>query len=155
MKAIMMSASSSEAAVKIEKLNNDNYVTWSANIEQVLKLKHYWEAVCAPPVEVERALIDKDALRLRSELTAALHVSGDTEENLAIKAAAQTELAALDWARKDDVALTSLNLNVAAIYHATSRVSQTTRAAWTAPEELFRSRNMARSMEMHRRLATI
>lgn len=50
--AIMMSASSSETAVKIEKLNNDNYVTWSANIEQVLKLKNCWEAVCAPPAEV-------------------------------------------------------------------------------------------------------
>ncbi|KAK1863710.1 hypothetical protein I4F81_006264 [Pyropia yezoensis] len=117
----MVSSSSSETAFKIEKLNNDNYVTWSANIEQVLKLKNCWEAVCAPPAEVERVLNDKDALRSRSELTAVLQVAGETEGNMQMKAAALTELAALDWARKDEVALATLHLNVAAIHHETFR----------------------------------
>lgn len=130
--AIMVSSSSSETAFKIEKLNNDNYVTWSANIEQVLKLKNCWEAVCAPPAEVERVLNDKDALRSRSELTAVLQVAGETEGNMQMKAAALTELAALDWARKDEVALATLHLNVAAIHHETFRVCNTARSAWTA-----------------------
>lgn len=57
--------------------------------------------------------------------------------------------------RKDEVALATLHLNVAEIHHATFRVCSTARGAWNALEELFRSRNMARSMEMRRQLATI
>lgn len=151
----MMSTSSFEAAVKMEKPNDDNYVTLSANIEQVLKLKTCWEAVCAPPAEVERALNDKDALRPRIELMAVRQVSGETKDYLETKAAARTKLSALDRARKDDVALATLHLNVATIHHATFRVSKSARAAWIALEELFRSRNMARSKDMRRLLATI
>lgn len=150
-----MTASSSEAAVKIEKLKKDNYVTWAANIEQVLKLKIYWEAVCAPPGDMEIALNNKEKLRSRSELTAVLQVSSEGDDILRLKEAARIELAALDWARKDEVVLATLHLNVAAIHHATFRVSKTARAAWTALKELFRSRNMACSMDMRRRLATI
>lgn len=151
----MMTGLGSEGAAKIEKLNHDNYVTWSANMEQVLKLKNCWEAVRPPPEEVDRALKSNSAPRSRSELTAVLQVPGETEDNKKLKAAARTELAVLDWGRKDEVALATLHLNVAAIHHATFRVSKTARVAWTALEELFRSRNMARSMDMRRRLATI
>ena len=150
-----MAGSASEASVKIEKLSNDNYVTWSANVEHVLKLKNCWKAVGSPPPGVQRMLEGDEPLPSRSELLAVLQIPGATEDVMAIKVTAREHLAVLDWKRKDEVALATLHLNVAEIHHATFRVCRTARGAWAALEELFRSRNMARSMDMRRRLATI
>jgi len=150
-----MAGSASEASVKIEKLSNDNYVTWSANVEHVLKLKNCWKAVGSPPPGVQRMLEGDEPLPSRSELLAVLQIPGATEDVMAIKVTAREHLAVLDWKRKDEVALATLHLNVAEIHHATFRVCRTARGACAALEELFRSRNMARSMDMRRRLATI
>lgn len=127
--ACEMAGSSSEASVKIEKLSNDNYVTWSANVEQVLKLKNCWEAVGPPPLAVERVLDGGEELPSRSEVMALLQTVGTSEEVAAIKAAARVQLAVLDWVRKDEVARATLHLNVTEIHHATFRVCGTARGA--------------------------
>jgi len=130
-------------------------VTWSANVEQVLKLKNCWEVVGTPPLAHERVLDGGEELPSRSEVMALLQTFGTSEEVAAIKAAARLQLAVLDWVRKDEVARATLHLNVTEIHHATFCVCGTARGAWKALEEVFRSRNMARSMDMCRRLATI
>lgn len=84
-----------------------------------------------------------------------LQTPGVAEEVVEMKATARGHLAALDWVRKDEVALAALHLNEAEIHHETFRVCSKARGAWNALEELFRSRNMPRSMEMRRQLGTI
>lgn len=139
--------------MKIEKLGEDNHLTWFADVEQVLKIRDCWEAIQSDPSEaVATVLTGTTVIPTKADLTLTLTAPDTTAQQ---KGEIRVQLRALEWRRKDEVAKAILHLNVQPIHHATFRVSVTARAVWMELQQNFQSRGMARAMEMRRQLASM
>lgn len=146
-------AAAMESSMKIEKLGEDNHLTWFADVEQVLKIRDCWEAIQSDPSEtVATALTGTTAIPSKADLTLTLTATDTTPEQ---KAEVRVLLRALEWRRKHEVAMAIMHLNVQPIHQATFRVSGSARAVWMQLQQTFRSRGLARAMEMRRQLASM
>lgn len=143
-------AAGMEAAMKIAKLGEDNHLTWFADVEQVLKIKDCWEAVDTdPPAAIAEALAAEGGIPSKADLTLTLAAADTTATERTI---IRGQLRALEWRRKDEVAKALMHLNVKPIHHATFRLASTGREVWVQLQQAFRSRGLARAMDMRRQL---
>lgn len=124
---------SGEGIPRITKLDTDNYLQWSIEIEHYLRLKGCWGAVCPAADET---------LARAGTLEGA-----ETPET-------PSELAA-EATRQEDHAMSYLMLSVKAHHMATFRRHRTAREAWRALEHEFRCRGPARAMMLRRELINL
>lgn len=110
---------------RIYKLDVDNYLQWSIEIEHVLRLKGCWDAV-APVAGVR---------------IAGIQAGGMVEDALG--------------ADREQRAMSTMALTVKPHHLATFRLHPTARGVWEALERDFRSRGPARMLNLRRELANL
>lgn len=146
-------AAAMEAAMKITKLGEDNYLTWFADIEQLLKVRDCWDAVtCDPPAAIAAVLAAEGTIPSKADLTLTLSAAETTVDD---KTMVRAQLRALEWRRKDEVAKALMHLNVKPIHHATFRMTATARSAWQELQQAFRSMGIARATDMRRQITAL
>lgn len=142
-----------DAAMKITKFGEDNHLTWFGDIEQVLKIKDCWEAVEGdPPTAIPLQLAAPGGRPTKADLMLTLDTAETTAE---AKVIIRKQLRALEWRRKDEVAKALMHLHVKTTYHATFGLVDTARGVRLQLQLAFRSRGLARAMDMRRKLASI
>lgn len=118
---------------RVTKVDRDNYMSWSMELEHILRLRGCWSAVAPLPVaEAAGSAAAADATG----------VAG-TEPRVSTQTAAHAE----------EQARSLIVLNIKARHMTTLRRHPTARGAWQALEQQFRSRGPARLDNLRRAMA--
>lgn len=130
---------------RINKLDTDNYLQWSMEIEHIMRLKGCWPAV-APTAGV-KAEEPQAMTAMGQGPSDGAGVSGSGTR----PAAAQTA----EEAKMEEQAMALLVLNCRSHHQATFRLYPTARGDWQALEREFRSRGVARMAHLRLELAAM
>ncbi|KAK1861174.1 hypothetical protein I4F81_003758 [Pyropia yezoensis] len=129
-----------EVAPRITKLDTDNYLQWSIEIEHTLRLKGCWEAVAPPDL---------------ADPVAHMALAAGGEGGAAVGAQTGEQPSSEELTRMERQAMSLLVLSVKPHHMATIRRNPTVRVAWEALGRGFRSRGPARMINLRRELSTM
>jgi len=141
---------------RITKLDVENYMQWSIEMEHILRIKGCWAAVdpagrpANEPVDPTLAATGVGAAGRGSDGTGSAGSAADANAVGAAAAAAAASLAAA--VRMEELARSTLALSVKPHHLATFQRHPTARGAWEALANEFRSCGPARVMNLRREL---
>lgn len=118
---------------RITKLDGDNYMSWSMELEHIMRLRGCWSAVAPLP--------------------AASAGEGDPRADAADAPDAAATLTTQAGAHAEEQARSLMVLNIKSRHMTTFRRHPTARGAWLALEKQFRSRGPARLNNLRREMA--
>jgi len=148
-----------DGLLRIPKVDVENYMQWSIEMEHILRMKGYWAAVDPaglPAIEtVDPTLAETGvgAAGRRSDGTGSAGSTADANAVGAAAAAAAASVAAV--VRMEELARSTLALSVKPHHLATLQRHPTARGAWEALSNELRSRGPARVVNMRRELQGI
>lgn len=129
-----------EVAPRITKLDTDNYLQWSIEIEHTLRLKGCWEAVAPPDL---------------ADPLAQMALAAGGEGDASVGAQTGEQPSSEELTRMERQAMSLLVLSVKPHHMATIRRNPTAHMAWEALGRGFRSRGPARMINLRRELSTM
>lgn len=153
---------------RIDKLDVDNYLQWSFQIEHILRIRDCWSAVAqmiGTAVNAGGGAISATSAApgggaaadgaAAVGVTATAGGAGAAETGTGDGAAAAATVQAAATGRAEELAKSIMALNVRAHHRATFRLHPTARGVWEALAAEFRSTGAARMTNLRREMATL